>query len=168
MGILPVYKNSFFTSPDRKDGLGLNMIYEKGTVYTDMRVDNRFEGYEDVVQGGIIFGILDVIMWYVIFMETKKICMTRKTEMDFFKPVMCNTQYKAKGELLRIEDRDIYASAWVEDSSGECYAKVTALFREGKDISIPAFIDRLDFTNTPPEIKEHFLSLLEKVVSSKE
>jgi uncharacterized protein (TIGR00369 family) len=160
MGILPVYKDSFFCSPNRKDGLRLNMIYEKGTVYTDMFVDNRFEGYEDVVHGGIIFGILDVIMWWVTFMETKKICMTRKTEMDFFKPVMCNTQYKAKGELLRIEDRDIYASAWVEDSSGECYAKVTALFREGKDISIPAFIDRLDFTNTPPEIKEHFLSLL--------
>jgi len=160
MGILPVYKDSFFTSPDRKDGLGLNMIYEKGTVYTDMRVDNRFEGYEDVVHGGIIFGILDVIMWWVTFMETKKICMTRKTEMDFFKPVMCNTQYKAKGELLRIEDRDIYASAWVEDQSGECYAKVTGLFREGKDISIPAFIDSFDFSNISPETKEHFLSLL--------
>jgi hypothetical protein len=48
MEILPTYKNSFFTNPERKDGLGLNMFYEKGTVYTDMFVDNRFEGYEDV------------------------------------------------------------------------------------------------------------------------
>jgi len=160
MGILPVYKDSFFCSPNRKDGLGLNMIYEKGTVYTDMRVDNRFEGYEDVVHGGIIFGILDVIMWWVTFMETKKICMTRKTEMDFFKPIMCNTLYKARGEVLRIENKDIYASAWVEDKSGECCAKATGLFREGKDMSMQALIDRFDFSNISPEIKEHFLSLL--------
>ena len=165
MGILPVYKDSFFCSPNRKDGLRLNMIYEKGTVYTDMFVDNRFEGYEDVVHGGIIFGILDVIMWWVTFMETKKICMTRKTEMDFFKPVMCNTLYKAKGELLRIEDRDIYASARVEDKSGECCAKVTGIFREGKDMSMQALIDRFDFSNISPEIKKHFLSLLEEEIA---
>ncbi len=130
MGVLPVYKNSFFCGPDREDGLQLTMIYENHIVYTDMYVDNRFEGYEDVVHGGMIFGILDVIIWYAIFMETKKICMTRKTEMDFFKPLMCNTLYRAKGKFERIEDRDIHATAWVEDSGGECYAKVTALFRE--------------------------------------
>lgn len=167
MGVLPVYRQSFFCGPDREDGLRLTMIYEDGMVYADMCVDNRFEGYEDIVHGGMIFGILDVIMWYIIFMETEKICMTRKTEMEFLKPVLCSTHYWAKGKVEHIEDRDIYASAWVEDEQGECYARVTALFREGKDIPVPAFIGRFDFSRSSPEIRKFFISLLERHESQK-
>jgi hypothetical protein len=100
-------------------------------------------------------------MWYIIFMETKKIGMTRKTEMEFFKPVLCNVSYRAAGKFDRVDDRDIYASAWIEDQSGECYAKVTALFREGKDISISEFIRNFDYSRTTPEIKAYFMSMLE-------
>jgi acyl-coenzyme A thioesterase PaaI-like protein len=142
------------------DGLRLDMIYEDHMVYCDMKIDNPFEGYHDVVHGGMLFGILDVIMWYIIFMETKKIGMTRKTEMEFFKPVMCNMLYRAAGKFDRVDDRDIYVSAWIEDQSGECYAKVTALFREGKDISISDFIRNFDYGRTTPEIKAYFMSLL--------
>lgn len=161
MEIMPVYKQSFFCRPDREDGMRLNVIYEDHTVYCDMVVDNRFEGYHDVVHGGMLFGILDVLMWHIIFMETKKVGMTRKTEMEFFKPVMCNEQYKAIGKFDRVVGRDIYASAWIEDSEGECYARVTALFKEGKNLSAPDFLKNLDFSNTTPEIKEYFMSLLE-------
>jgi acyl-coenzyme A thioesterase PaaI-like protein len=161
MNVLPVYKQSFFVKHDREDGLRLNMMYEEHAVYCDMVVDNRFEGYHDVVHGGMLFGILDVIIWYAIFMETKKVGMTRKTEMEFFKPVMCNTQYRAIGKFDRIEDRDIYATAWIEDQSGECYARINALFKEGKDLSITDFLNNFDFRYTTPEIKAHFLSLLE-------
>jgi acyl-coenzyme A thioesterase PaaI-like protein len=161
MNILPVYKQSFFCKHDRPDGLKLDMIYDHHIVYCDMKIDNPFEGYHDVVHGGMLFGILDVIMWYIIFMETKRIGMTRKTEMEFFKPVMCNVSYRAAGKFDRVDDRDMYASAWIEDQSGECYAKVTALFREGKDISLPDFIHNFDYSRTTPEIKAYFMSLLE-------
>lgn len=162
MNILPVYKQSFFCKADREDGLRLNMIYEDHTVYCDMMVDNRFEGYHDVVHGGMLFGILDVIIWYVIFMETKKVGMTRKAEMEFFKPVMCNMPYRAIGKFERLEDRDIHAYAWIEDKDGECYAKVTALFREGKDLSMKDFLNNFDYRFTTPEIKAHFMSVLEE------
>lgn len=161
MEIMPVYKQSFFCRTDREDGMRLNVMYEDHTVYCDMVVDNRFEGYHDVVHGGMLFGILDVLMWHIIFMETKKVGMTRKTEMEFFKPVLCNEQYKAIGKFDRVVGRDIYASAWIEDSEGECYARVTALFREGKNLSAPDFLKNLDFSNTSPEIKAYFMSLLE-------
>ena len=149
-------------SPDRADGLQLAMMYDKenSLICADLNINNRFEGYADVVHGGMLFGILDVIVWYIIFMETKKIGMTRKVEMEFFKPVMCNTPYRAKGRLERIVEKDIYSTAWVEDEKGECYARVNALFREGKDFDVPAFLDRFDFSYTTPEIRAHFFSLL--------
>ena len=159
-GVLPVYKDSFFCGLTREDGLKLKMMYKPGLVYCDVNLDNRFEGYTDVLHGGMIFGILDVIIWYAIFMETKKIGMTRKTEMEFLKPVMCGSPYIAKGRFLRIEDRDIFATAWMEDNQGDVYAKVDALFREGKDLSLHHFINKFDFSCADPEIKAYFLSLL--------
>jgi uncharacterized protein (TIGR00369 family) len=161
MGVLPVYKESFFCGFTRPDGLQLEMVYENGVVFCKMDISNRFEGYTDVVHGGMLFGILDVIIWYAIFMETKKISMTRKTEMEFFKPVMCGLSYIAKGRFLNIEERDIFAEAWIEDHGGKIYAKVNALFREAKDISVSHFINKFDFSRTAPEIKEHFYSLLD-------
>lgn len=160
-GRLPAYRQSFFMSPDRKDGLQLQMFYEDGIVSCDLFVDNRFEGYAEVLHGGMIFGVLDVIIWYVIFMRSRKIAMTRKVEMEFMKPVLCSAAYRAKGKLTRIEEKNIYASAWVEDASGEVYARVNATFREGKNFDVAAFIDRFDFSTTTPAIRDYFMSILE-------
>ena len=160
-GRLPAFKQSFFMSPDRKDGLQLQMFYRDGMVYCDLLVDNRFEGYAEILHGGMVFGVLDVIIWYVIFMRSKKIAMTRKVNMEFFKPVMCGSSYRAKGELTKIENKNIFATAWVEDTSGEVYARVNAIFREGKYDDMATFIDRLDFSETAPAIKDYFLSLLD-------
>jgi len=158
-GKLPAYGQSFFLSPTRKDGLQLTMMYEDSCVYTDFFVDRRFEGYTNVVHGGMIFGVLDVILWYIILMETKKMAMTRKVEMEFFKPIMCGTHYRAQGKFIKIDKKDIHASAWVEDENGEVYARVNAIFREGKETDMVATLERLDFSATAPELKEFFLSL---------
>ena len=160
-GRLPAYKKSFFLSPERPDGLQLQIFHEDGIVYSDLFIDNRFEGYAEVLHGGMIFGILDVIVWYAIVMRTKIVAMTRKAEMEFFKPIMCSAPYRAKAEMLRIEDRDIISTAWIEDPAGEVYARLNAVFREGKGLAMDAFIDRFDFSTTTPAIKDYFLSLLE-------
>lgn len=158
MSLLPVYQQSFFTSQYRADGLGLQIRYRRGLVYTDMTISKAFEGYESVVHGGMLFGILDVLMWYAILMESKKICMTRKTDMDFLKPVACGDPYRAAGKLLRVEERDVWATGWIEDSSRERCAQVTALFREARGIDYDDFVSRFDFAGISPEIRKLILS----------
>mgnify|MGYP001769733713 CR=1 FL=1 len=162
MGVLPAYKESFFCSPDRADGLQLTMLYEDGLVSCEMNINNRFEGYTDVVHGGMLFGVLDVMIWYAIFMATKKICMTRKTEMEYFKPVLCNHPYVAKVRFLAVEERDFLSEGWIEDRHGQICARVNALFREGKDISVEKFVKKFDFSYAAPEIRDYFLSLLDE------
>ncbi len=159
-GRLPAYRDSFFCGTQRPEGLELAMTYEDHLVLCDINADKRFEGYKDVLHGGMIFGIMDVMIWYVIFMETKKICMTRKTESEFIMPVMCNTLYRAKARYLSTDDRDVHASAWIETVGGEVCARVNALFREAKDVPVDQFIDRFDFTIADPEVKKHFFSIL--------
>jgi len=160
MTILPVYPNSLFASKKRPDGIGLDILYDEGVVYTNMCVDERFEGYRGVVHGGIVFSILDVLMWYMILLGTRRVCMTRKTEMEFLKPVLCNTMYKAEGKLVKVEDKDVFVSAWVQDSQGERYAEVNGLFRDARGPDIAAVIDSLDFSLTSPEMKAFFHSLI--------
>jgi acyl-coenzyme A thioesterase PaaI-like protein len=157
MSLLPVYDKSFFMGKNRPDGLQLKMRYRKGIVYSDINVSKAFEGYEGVVHGGILFGILDVLMWYVIFLEGRKICMTRKTDMDFLKPVLCGTPYRAQARMLRIEDRDVWATGWIEGPDKERHAQVTALFREAKGATYKDLVGRMDFTDVSPEMKRLIL-----------
>ena len=138
------------------------MMYDDHRVYTDIFVDTRFEGYTGVVHGGMLFGILDVAVWYVILMETKKIAMTRKVQMEFLKPVLCNKHYRAVGRFTRVEKKDIYAEAWVEDRRGEVYTKVEAIFREAREKNLTDFIERIDFSCTSPELKEFIISLAQE------
>jgi acyl-coenzyme A thioesterase PaaI-like protein len=161
MNLLPVYKASFFLNQRREDGLKLKVVYAGDHVYTDFRIDDRFRNETDSVYNGIVFAIMDVLMWYAIMMETKKICVTRKTDMEFIEPVSCNIPYRAKSRLLSHDQRDIHVSAWVEDENGRVCTKVTALFREGKGANIAEIIKDFDFSETTPEMKELFYSFIE-------
>lgn len=154
---LPVYRTSFFTGQDRADGLHLELRYASGLVYSDMIVGRAFEGYENVIHGGMLFGILDVIMWYTILIATKKICMTRKTEVEFLKPVACGALHRAQGRFLRIEGRDFLVSSWIEDADKEHCVDVRALFREPKGVDRDRLLSKLDFTGVSPGIRELFL-----------
>ena len=158
MSLLPFDKVSFFGGLQKPQGPHIRMHFSGRAVYTDLTLGKPFEGYENVVFGGMVFGILDVVNWYAIFMSTKKICMTRKTDMDFFKPMECDKPYRAHGKLLRVEDRDVRATAWIEDGGGERCAQATALFREPKGVDRARFMSRFDFTGVSPHMKEFFLS----------
>jgi len=159
---LPVGHTSIFTGKSRKDGLQLNVEYEDHLVFADMNIPNGFQGLSNMVHGGFLFGILDTLIWYVIIMETRKITMTRKTDMDFLKPVRCNAPYRALAKLERVEDRDIWATAWIEDNDKECYCRLTGLFREGKIINHARLFSHLDYSDVTPEIKDFFVSLGKK------
>lgn len=161
MSLLPIYRPSFFCNPERLDGVGLSMTWEDGMVQSEILVDNRFQGYSDVIHGGILVGILDSMMWYAILLQTKRVCMTRNLNTDFYKRVLCDTVYRAKSQFLKIEDKDVYATAWVEDGNGNICAKCTGTFREAKDILLSTIIDRFDFSGAAPDIKAYMLSLLD-------
>jgi acyl-coenzyme A thioesterase PaaI-like protein len=162
MIILPVYKASFFLSQKREDGLKLRVIYAGDFVYADFQIGEQYQNETDSLYNGILFGIMDVLMWYAILMKTKKICMTKKINVEFFEPILCNVPYRAKSELLNVDEKDFHVTAWIEDGNGKVYTKVNALFREGKDMNIADIIYHFDFSETTPEMKEFFQSFLEE------
>jgi acyl-coenzyme A thioesterase PaaI-like protein len=154
--VLPVYKDSFFTSPEREDGLKLTITYREGMVLADLKLDERFDAGDGYVYGGLLFGVMDVLIWYVILMEEGKIAMTRKIDVDFFIPVLCGRPYCAKARVEAVEEKDIRTRAWIEDASETVCTQVKAVFREGRGVSAKEMVSKLDFKNTSPKIKEFF------------
>lgn len=161
MSRLPVYKASFFLNQKRKDGVRLRVAYADNHVYSDFQVTDQFRNETESVYNGILFGIMDVLMWYAIMMETKKICMTKKIDVDFLEPLSCNVPYRAKSKLLSQDGRDFHVTAWIEGADGHVCTKVTALFREGKGVNIAKVIRDFDFSETTPEMKQLFDSFIE-------
>jgi acyl-coenzyme A thioesterase PaaI-like protein len=160
MNALPVYKASFFLNQKRNDGLRLKVAYETDHVYIDFRIGEQFRSETGSLYNGILFGIMDVLMWYAILIPTGKVCMTRKIDVEFFKPVSCNNLYRAKSKLLSFDEKGYHVTAWIEDSRGQTFTKVTALFKEGKGAKLADIIDDLDFSGTTPEMRKLFDSLI--------
>jgi uncharacterized protein (TIGR00369 family) len=160
MTLLPSSSTSFFSGRGRSDGMNLRFNYDNGIVSTDMTMRKALQGLKNVVHGGMLFGIMDTMMWLAIFMETQRMCMTRKVDIDFFKPVICERPYRAIAKVLRVEDRDVWAEAWVEDGNKERFTQMTGLFRESKVLDIEKVIKNLDFTDVTPEMKDFFLSAI--------
>ena len=157
MSLLPSPRTSFFTGRERVGSLGLRLQYQEGIVYTDYSVGKDLEGHENVVNGVIAFGVLDIIMWYVIFMETGKICMTRKVDVDFLKPVICDRPYRAETKLVRVEDRDAWVTAWIEGPGKERHTRGDGAFSRTAMPIRRDFTD-WDFSGVSPKVRERFFS----------
>ncbi|OPY81070.1 MAG: hypothetical protein A4E65_01239 [Syntrophorhabdus sp. PtaU1.Bin153] len=160
MDVLPVYKASFFLNQKRRDGLRLRVFYAGDHVYTEFQLGDRFQNETGSAYNGIFFGIMDVLMWYAILMGAKKVCMTKKITVEFFEPLLCDAPYCAKSKLTDVQGKDYYVVAWIEDRNGKAYAKVDALFREGKDVNAADLLRDFDFSETTPWMTKFFSAFL--------
>jgi acyl-coenzyme A thioesterase PaaI-like protein len=159
MTILPWNKASFYTSQDRKDGLKIKVTYEAGSVYSDIVIDPRFADYNGFVDRSLVFGIMDELIWYTIIMELKKMSMTKKVAVEFYKPLRCNVPYRVKAVIDRVQGKEIFVTARVQDADGKRYIEIKGIFSEFKNAPVQDFLKNFDFRDSSPEIRKFFRSL---------
>lgn len=154
-GLLPGYKKCFFCGP-ATGGLALELRYGDGKVACEFTAHDRFQGYDGMLHGGIVTGILDEVMWWALFMETRKICATWKIEAEFKRPIMCGKTYRASGHFLRSTHNTYYLSGVIEDKSGKLCAKGNASFRRTRGFTMEDITQYLDFREVSHEIRSLF------------
>jgi len=157
-GLLPGYKKCFFCGP-ATGGLALELHYSDGRASCEFTAHEKFQGYDGMLHGGIVTGILDEVMWWTLFMETKKICATWKIEAEFKRPVVCGKMYRATGQFLRTSHNLHHLSAMIEDESGKLCAQGSASFRRTRGFTLDGITEYLDFRGVPSEIRFQFESL---------
>ncbi len=161
MGLLPSYEKCFFCGRDSK-GLRLRIEYAEGACSCDFVVDDAFQGFHGVLHGGIVSGILDEIMWWTVFMETGKICVTWKMDVEFRKAIFCGKAYRAIGKYRDIAHGNYHVFGSIEDNSGKVCASANGVFREAKGVKKDEFLQSLDFSGESGEVEPLLRSRLLK------
>lgn len=91
---IPGY-NCFGCSPDNEHGLQMQFYSKDNKVYSEWDPKEHFQGYGNVLHGGIQTTLIDEIASWVIFIECRTAGVTRELQMKFHAPV-----FVSKGKLL--------------------------------------------------------------------
>ncbi len=115
MKAIPNYPYCFVCGDKNKIGLKVAFFYENGKAKAQYTPTPEFEGYKDILHGGILSALLDEVMIYSIIAQGI-ISVTIQMEVKFKKPAKI-------GEKLLLEGR-------VTDDKGKILLTEGKIFRQ--------------------------------------
>ena len=131
-GVAPfdlVPHNCFACGTLNRHGLGLLLHVEPRRSWTEVVLDERFEGWAGIAHGGIICTILDEVMAWALVGEDNW-GVTARLSVDFKRPVPVSTRIRADGEIVSSRRRVVETRATlieVEDGAVLATARGTYL-----------------------------------------
>jgi uncharacterized protein (TIGR00369 family) len=110
-------------------GLNLQFYLHGEHLCTDITLDRNYEGWENMVHGGILSTLLDEVMSWTIIVFKRVFFVTRKMEVKYIRPVTIGTPVTVKGRLVDgSRPPRIRARAEVLDGGGTVLARSTGEF----------------------------------------
>ena len=98
------------------NGLLLDLHVEPGRCWTEFALDNRFEGWEGIVHGGILCTILDEVMAWALVGEDHW-GVTARMNVAFRRPVLVGTTVRAQGWITDRRRRVVATAARIVDAA---------------------------------------------------
>lgn len=120
------YENCFVCGEKNPIGLKLTFNYHGNLASTTFKLPALYEGYNDIIHGGIIASILDETMAKAILHKNIK-AFTVNLNIDYKKPLKPNHPYVAEGTICIIKRKTITAAASIFDGN-TVYAFAKAKF----------------------------------------
>ncbi len=106
---------------------------------TKVSVPESFQGFDGVVQGGIVAGLMDDAMWYAILSAAGAITMTAELTVRYKAPVPVETELTVTGMVVEQRRVLFTTTAAITGPDGKVLAEAT-----GKFMPAPkALLDRL-------------------------
>jgi len=115
----------------RDNPVGLKMQFydnDEHTVTSNLVVDARFQGYPEIVHGGILASILDEVVGRVAMIgDHHHFMMTVNMKVQYRLPVLVNAPITAVGKIVRLKGRIGKAEGQIllEDGRVACSAELT-------------------------------------------
>ena len=123
----------FFCGRDNKDGLHLRFFRndESGEVYCDYLPEMRFAGQGTILHGGIQAGIMDEIMGWTGYAETKSLAVTTKLELKYHSPVYITEKpVRISCRIASDEGKKMHLEATITDADGTLCTSATGSFHK--------------------------------------
>ena len=113
----------FACGKDNRDGLQLKFIrLDDGRIRTEFTPPKKFQGFKDILHGGIMATLLDETMIHLVFGRGEKV-VTARLEMKLRKPAKIGEKITITAELLSDSGRRIELAAEAKDPIGELLAE---------------------------------------------
>jgi uncharacterized protein (TIGR00369 family) len=109
--------NCFACGTLNEHGLGLRIHVEHGRSWTELTLDERFEGWAGIAHGGILCTLLDEVMaWALAGSDAWGV--TARLAVDFRAPVPVGASLRAEGWIVRSRRRLVETRARIVDPAG--------------------------------------------------
>jgi len=120
--------NCFACGTLNAHGLHLDLHLEPERCWTQLELDPRFQGWDEIAHGGIISTILDEVMaWSLVASDNWGV--TAKLNVEFRRPVPLLTAIRAGGWITNARRRIVDTSARIVDvATGTELATATGLY----------------------------------------
>ncbi|HMK57354.1 MAG TPA: PaaI family thioesterase [Dissulfurispiraceae bacterium] len=116
----------FVCGKDNHSGLQLSFKYSGGKSLSEFVLASQFQGYKNIIHGGLVTAILDEAMIYAAMSEGLN-PVTAEITVRFKQPLNAGQAATVEAELIRKTDRLIEARSRITDSmSGTLVAEATA------------------------------------------
>ncbi|KPL02333.1 MAG: hypothetical protein AMJ90_06045, partial [candidate division Zixibacteria bacterium SM23_73_2] len=121
------YKNCFVCGDENRCGLKVKFFEEKKVAKAEYVVDQRFEGYKNVLHGGIISTLLDEVMIKAVLAKDL-LAVTAQIEVKFKKPVMVGEKLFMEGRVKEKKGRIFLAEGKIINQDGVLVALGSAKY----------------------------------------
>ncbi len=106
--------NCFACGTLNTNGLGLIIHLEPGRSWTELTLDRRFQGWDEIAHGGITTTILDEVMAWAL-VATDNWGLTARLSVEFRKPVPIGAPIRADGWITNSRRRVVDTAARIVD-----------------------------------------------------
>ena len=109
-------------------GIGLVLHVEPNRAWTDVTLEQRFQGWDDIAHGGILCAVLDEVMAWSLVAEDNW-GLTARMAVEFRKPVEIGRPIRAEGWITRSRRRIVDTAAHIVDpQTGQELATATGVY----------------------------------------
>ena len=125
--------NCFACGTLNASGLHLDLHVDGERCWTDLEIPDRFQGWDEIVHGGIVATILDEVMaWSLV--DADNWGLTARMSVDYKRPVPLGRPIHAEGWITESRRRIVTtAGRMVDGTNGELLATAEATYVAATD-----------------------------------
>lgn len=120
----------------KRNANGLQLDFElvgEDRIRTEFTPSKQYQGWKDVLHGGIIATILDEVMVNAAYLR-KIVAVSAKFEIKLRRPAAIGERLIFYGQILKQGARSLDMKAWAEQDNGAVVAEATGLLMKVKGV----------------------------------
>jgi len=121
MELIRRYSNCFVCGNKNEYGLKVDFFYDKGISRAEYVAGGKFQGYKNILHGGVISALLDEVMIKAVI-ATGILVVTAEIQVKFIKPVRIGEKLFLEGKITGEQKKIFTAEGTVSNSKGKIVA----------------------------------------------